>query len=112
MERLTQKHPKIDGYMPKYDNGVYIQYMNKLGQLEDIEEELGCPLKVRDRALKQDEIFYVEKNQTKMIRVIAMNYGYINNGECVLNCLANGIWFCLPTKDYQKTWWLKKDKSE
>jgi len=75
-------------------------------------EQLGCPLDVREQALKQDEIFYIEKNQNKMIRVVAMNCGYINNGECVLNCLANGIWFCLPVKDYKKTWWLREDKSE
>ena len=85
---------------------------NDLLGYKKLEEQLGCPLDVREQALKQDEIFYIEKNQNKMIRVVAMNCGYINNGECVLNCLANGIWFCLPVKDYKKTWWLREDKSE
>jgi len=121
-ERLTKKVEGEDRYIAtnfkrngnlfhsidNYNAKVY----NKLGKLEDLEEELGCPLDVREQALKQDEIFYIEKNQNKMIRVVAMNCGYINNGECVLNCLANGIWFCLPTKDYKNTWWLKETKEE
>ena len=114
MNRLTKKKEKYnlmvgDRYEPI---STTREINNKLGKLEDLEEQVGCPLEVREKALQQDEIFYVERNQTKMIRVVAMNCGYVNNGECVLNCLANGIWFCLPVKDYKITWWLKKDKSE
>lgn len=106
-EYVMQLESTIENY--KRDNKILKEELFKYRKLE---EKLGCLLEIRERALQQDEIFYIEKGQTKMLCVVVVNCGYINNGECVLNCLCNSIWFKLPIKDYKKTWWLKKDKTE
>lgn len=57
MSRLTKKYSHM--YTEKNIDGMdedetYCQCLNKLGKLEDIEEELGCPLDVVIEALKQE----------------------------------------------------------
>lgn len=74
---------------------------------EDLEEELGCPLEVREQALKNG--IYIKNIDGDMVNFKVMlvyknkELGYyfriINDGVVLL-------------KDYKKTWFLKKDKSE
>ena len=150
MERFTRKYDKpipFDENCTMYyvvsknrtEAHVSINIVNKLGRLEDIEEELGCPLDVLFKALKQNKI-YIEKYyccgsgeeyQTKLfaheMRLIfseiseeeLKNYDYFKN-------YANKWQFnfsyynddeeeedCLINLcDYKKTWWIKEDKSE
>lgn len=85
--------------------------LNKLGQYEDLEDEIGCPLEVREKTLNS---FYCSKfendkklytyyvyafnNEELFIRLIYSQYDeYYNEETTVL------------LKDYKKTWWLKED---
>lgn len=80
----------------------------------ELEEELGCPLEVREKALIKDFIWYDDND--RLIQVIAMNSGYImekGKKTAVLNCIYNfNFWLAIKCKDYKKTWWLREDKSE
>lgn len=84
---------------------------NKLGELEDIEQELGCPLDVVFRALKdgiyiEDNTFNTfEKYNVRGIELIGLSVinKICNYGECDFTCYYD---------EYKKKWWLKEDKSE
>lgn len=83
--------------------------INKLGRLEDIEEELGCPLEVVFKALK-DGIIDFENNEHRYIHLR-------NNGKYVLpsNCWIFHTFhfsYVFKLSDYQKTWWLKGEKEK
>ena len=109
MKRLTRKKVHIDeiGNRHNYE-GNYVYIVEKLGRLEDLEEELGCRLEVVFKALK-DGIIYFEDN------TYSVDFGLENN---------SGSWFftiydnltsnkdIIHLKDYQKTWWLKGEKNE
>lgn len=89
----------------------------ELAKYKALEEELGCPLEVRDRALMQEKIYYEENG--KLFEVIVMTCGWIRYYKtkiCTFNCIYDNPYTtkCLQikTSDYKKTWWLKKDKSE
>lgn len=76
----------------------------KLGKLEDLEEEIGCPIEVIFRALK-DGIYSKDFREDITQRAVLMfweDYGWILQ---TYSCDEY-------TKDYKKTWWLKEDKSE
>jgi len=110
MSRTTKKIDfiKIDDFR----NTTYltlqdlINAYNKLIKLENLDEQLGCPLEVVFKALK-DGIF------------IENIYGEIINFKCRLAYKNEELgWYFniingyVMVKDYKKTWWLRKDKSE
>ena len=123
MSRLTEKKfldnfKAIKNINPNYVASKEELMYEKLGKLEDLEEEIGCPLEVREQALNG---FYI------------VGYGYVSNDEdfIYLRKDNNGYYLKVvihpskPTppdfygccdihylKDYKKTWFLKKDKSE
>lgn len=70
----------------------------KLGKLEDLEEELVCPLEVVFKAL-QNGI-----------------YTNVYSGLCYVGLYENYFQvsddYVVYLKDYKHTWWLKEDKSE
>lgn len=125
MSRLTRNQEKFWGkgnYKgEKYiigSNGVTSKQMclNKLGKLEDLEEQLGCPLEVVITPYFKRgklEIFYRGKMR-EVIRVVAfeeatrpyMDVFYRDNEKEQFK--VRTIWL----DDYKKTWWLKEDKSE
>lgn len=87
--------------------------INKLGRLEDIEEELGCPLVVVFKALK-DGIVYEKENKYVLIPNLIFaqllnedvgDYHFINYD---LPNLENNL--IVKLSDYQKTWWLKGEE--
>lgn len=104
------------------DRPYRINYLNtkvetKLGKLEDLEEQLGCPLEV-----------FVNIMLGKITEIV-VNYsdaaGYDSlYEELTLACVSGIIesinypgFLCLetnlcevPIKDYQKNWWLKGEK--
>lgn len=86
-----------------------LEYANNCHNLE---EQIGCPLEVREKALIKDFIWY--DDNSRLIQVIPMNSGYImEKGKkiAVLNCIYNfNFWLAIKCKDYKKTWWLKEDK--
>jgi hypothetical protein len=87
----------------------------KLNKYEKLEEEIGCPLEVRERALKQCEFegLYFETIDTDGFERVGiykccLGYDAFNN-KFYWNCGWNAeTWL----NCYKKTWWLKKDKSE
>ena len=108
-EANIELYPKSMGY-------EYLQAemdcMNKLGELEDIEEEIGCPLDVVFKALKEGIIYKEYDNKTELIP--NMLYTELLNEEtesCFrfinydLQNLENSL--IVKLKDYGKTWWLK-----
>ena len=81
---------------------------NKLGKLEDLEEQLGCPLDVVFKALKIGIYTNLKnRNREDLTKYFCFN---LYNLDTELY-LGNPIIF-VNLKDYKKTWWLKEDKSE
>ena len=78
----------------------------KLRKLEDIEEELGCPLEVVFKALKQMVIFHKENVKIEILFLnIKSNdfylYGFVEDTTQAVH---------LSLKDYGKTWTLTKEE--
>ena len=119
MERLTKKepYPKVPCYVDimteNYTTKNKKLAINKLGKIEDLEEEIGCPLEALFNALKNgvyaredDSQFY--KYEMQQVRGICRN-GLI----CISkNAPYPECDFTLLYINYKKTWWLKADKSE
>lgn len=78
----------------------------KLGKLEDLEEQLGCPLEVVFKAL-QNGVYY--EDIANCMKYMPVDLHLNLEGEYVLYFDDEEY---LLTKNYKKTWWLKKDKSE
>ena len=103
MERLTEK---VNGeYIHKVHKFCLNDCYKKLGKLEDIEEELGIPLEVLFKAMK-DGVYI--KEITKYVRVdVILKFNeekgwFLKDFGCYIYIL----------KDYGKTWWLEKPKEE
>ena len=124
MSRLTKKFNdnsgyEVEEYGAKYNEvklDAYLDAVNKLGKLEDLEEEIGCPLEVVITPYFKRgklEVFYRGKMR-EVIRVVAfeeatrpyMDVFYRDNEKEQFK--VRTIWL----DDYKKTWVLKKDKSE
>lgn len=97
MERLTKKEEWVDYAGFTNDKHNYWSDSNycieKLGQLEDIEEELGIDLITLFRAFKNG-IYYKGKDHN------TINFCKVKESIYV------------KLKDYGKTWWLEKPKEE
>jgi hypothetical protein len=106
-KRLTEKVKNTDDYirLATKDKQAFI---NKLGRLEDLEEEIGCPLEVVREALKYGIYFKDLIKDYKLIYIPAVTLTSINTEWY----LSNQINICLNVKDYKVLWWLKADKSE
>lgn len=100
------------------ENRRYGSPIDKLGKLEDLEEQLGCPLECMVavfKAMKQDLIYCDIGNGMYNLHNFRLDYvdladdvyftrseyHYVLDDDC-----------CIFVKDYKKTWWLKEDKSE
>ena len=97
--------PYCDYHNDKFCKNFQGKPIDKLGQLEDVEEELGIDLVTLFKALKNG--IYVDENY--------MDFGTTNNFLCPNNLdyfdvnlkqIAGGIYF----KDYGKTWALTKEE--
>ena len=132
MSRLTKKN--IDGYDLVRNGEIYYVWWNdmtkkvvyKLGNFEDLEEELGCPLEVLIKGVINSNKL---GENCHWITPIIINYngklieGFemkIVDGEYIEVCV-DGIDYkncydietmTLLIKDYKKTWWLKGEKDE
>ena len=126
MNRLT--HKVDDEHFPiMNDNYAQVRknIYNKLGKLEDIETELGCPLEVVFKAIEdgiviigdlkengditlwsntKPEIYIGEKHDFEEPRLIKYN-------DWCFSCESGSYSGCVSLKDYDKTWWLKEDRS-
>ena len=96
--------------------------VNKEKIYDELTNELGCPLDVVFKVLKEgfvvkddDEFILGNKNEYTHFKGLSFVYhkiynefgfGYGNDDES-----NQPLWF-EPTKYYKKTWWLKEDLSE
>lgn len=129
--RLTKSYVAVNGNTcyEKVDNAMigFLDVSTKLGKLEDLEEELGCPLEVFLGLATHniDEIFieyddfsgnYASPYCTDEDIVKANVCGFYDNNE--IDGLSKPEWLIetnlgtFPLSDYKKHLWLKKDKSE
>lgn len=107
MERLTTKWKTNRGFEYCFNGNSSVNHreLKKLGELEDLEEELGCPLEVRERAFNDG--FYDENGN----RYTCEHYvPYLKSMHTRGIMLGKEKHFKL--KDYKVTWFLRKDKSE
>ena len=107
MSRLTEK---CDGGYTYVEYGTEEKIVDKLGKLEDLEEELGCPLEVMFKLVKQNELYYQFYNELQHWTSIKVDL----RKKVVWYCKqVGGHYACgQPLSNYGKTFWLKKDKSE
>ena len=105
MSRLTYKDTKVSGGYNAVDTDEYACVV-KLGELEDLEEQLGCPLEVVVEALKYG-IYCANMPREELTKYFDLklsnryNEWYLGNDIMAVN-----------TKYYKVLFWLKKDKSE
>jgi len=107
VERLTERDE--DGYIHIIYKCSLVDCYNKLGKLEDIEEELGIPLEVLFKALK-DGIYVQGEDEDGHLYITKLE-----NYKIGLNwCKVSKSWglSAFATKDYGKTWWLDKPKEK
>lgn len=103
MSRLTEKVKNTDDYI-KLATKDKQEFINKLGKLEDLEEQLGCPLEV----LKPNQkVEFIKDNETLCADVMGVNIQ-------TKKIMIGSAWSFkeLPLNQFGKTWWLRKDKSE
>ena len=129
MNRLTKKfngeYYRKDADTIMFNSETDYNAIQKLGKLEDIEEELGCPLEVLIRGFidsnkLNDDLDYKQKIMVyncngKLIEGFEMELsggeyidiavdGEDNNNDYDIETITVKI------KDYGKTWWLKGEK--
>jgi hypothetical protein len=132
MERLTRRVSptsyQCSRPADKFEGNELIRANQKLGKLEDIEEELGISLEVLFKALK-DGIWYKESYEEKHDGYSLVKYDdtkiyyenhvdickYLNGSRKIHLFLPfdngyNGGNYCL--KDYGKTWSLTREELE
>lgn len=80
---------------------------NKLNELKDIKEQLGCPLEVVFKALNEGVSIKVEHLPDVIERP---RLYYSDDFKCYCLELLFGE-YVIKLSDYQKTWWLKEEKS-
>lgn len=116
MGRLTKKYDDNSGYEILENNTTcntmydvpwtdVENCVDKLGRLEDLEEELGCSLDVVFKALNEGIYIATEKIDFFLRPRLYFSDDYKN--WCFE--LAFGG-YVVHLKDYQKTWWLKGEK--
>lgn len=128
MSRLTKK--VNDAYYVKDPRHLYDdtwELVQELGRLEDIEDELGCPLDVVFRAIENGIIIMgsTDKYGDSTIWVDTIPVTVTIEGkhtfeeprlikyeEWCFSCKNGSYRGCVVLKDYKKTWWLKEDLSE
>ena len=117
MNRLTKDlHNQYNDYWYREDlDQVFDKeqiVLTKLGQYEDIEEELGCPLEVVFKALKNDFYF---KYKDKIISSNDYLFQIRTNirGNWIFDIISDNLsLLSIKFKDYGKTWALTKEDLE
>ena len=127
MDRLTKKVENEERYIANnfkkekgerllkaidnFTNRVY----NKLGQLEDLEQVIGCPLEIRCKVVPDSYIYTFGTSMENLNIIIRRKVITISKeGIYISYATVSGKErdMTLPWKAYKKTWWLRKDQSE
>ena len=122
MSRLTEKVKNTDDYI-KLATRDKQEFINKLGKLEDLEEEIGCPLDFIFKVLKAPKIYIegmnVRSEYDDKFKFNAKSNYYIINPYAIEGKKPEFLFvdrwsygFDLRLKDYKKTWWLAENKEE
>lgn len=110
MKRLTKKVEMEPGEWWVQGNLDLPAMVGKLGDLEDIEDEIDISLIVLFEALKQGYIFTDFGMQN--IEKINFDMPHIENHKeklLIYFSTFSGNYYC---KEYKKTWWLTQTKEE
>ena len=117
MSRLT--HKVDDKYYPNMNNIVQQKdyevpnyrtlIHTKLGKLEDLEEELGCPLEVFVNIFKYGVIVFDDNYEANGFSEWTERNIEIDIQNKCFSVYCVGTWYF---KDYKKTWWIKGDNNE
>ena len=90
----------------------YGNVVNKLGKLEDIEEDLGCPLEVVIKALK-DGFYFKYKDKILSSNEYSVQTRTNIRGNWVFVFDSNNLTLLtIKIKDYGNTWWLSEPKED
>jgi len=84
------------------DDMFTVKFSEPLDDIAELQEQIGCPLEIVFKAIKQGYVWTKDNttNRTELKYDTKANDFYWNwNFDCYF-------------KNYKKTWWLKKDKSE
>ena len=100
MSRLTYKDTKVSGGYNAVDTDEYACVV-KLGKLEDLEEQLGCPLEVVVKALEYG-IYAKDLPREELSK----QFVRLSNVETEWYLINNIM--CVNLKDYKISFWLKK----
>ncbi len=94
--------------------------LQELAQYRALAEQIGCPLEVVFRALKDG--FYVDKEQVEkqpawennkgLTKIGSSKYFRLNMWYKTIEVEREIHYLEVELSDYKKTWWLKEDKSE
>lgn len=111
MNRLTEKGTAMVNSLDEKENNISLIY-NKLGQLEDIEEELKCPLDfvaTPYRLVGLRKIWY-RKQYCEVVRIVA----YEEATRPYMEVRVKGLKYLKMVflDDYKDIWFLTKEDSE
>ena len=118
MERLTENYKGKYLVMRTPTKGVYTDYdrirdidncIQKLGKLEDLQDELGIPLEVLFKAFKSK----IKLNKYNFLFVIE-HLIKIEDEFCFVVVDERNAFVVesIKIKDYGKTWWLEEPKEK
>jgi hypothetical protein len=110
MKRLTKEDIlsfPITSFGRSIGKQLASQVVHELLGYKQLEERLGCPLDVYVK-IRQGMVENVYIQRFKMEKMW-IGLPITSNGFCAISGLLQQACFW---KDYQKTWWLKEDKSE
>ena len=111
MERLTEKR---DGFYYDTDECIVSNCSQKLGPLEDIEEEISIDLTLLFKALKNGVYYFGNQGQLIHDYVWLIN-NYISTGvpdKISFSFMTFSEKLILVFKDYGKTWALTREELE
>lgn len=90
-----------------------LEYADKM---KSIEKEIGCPLEVVFKALKNRQVIYKHivglenpKINLKAHKIAGLSFDGKNYGLWLYDNGYGDDEFYVYTKDYKNTWWLKED---
>lgn len=105
MKRLTKKIRDDFYTAPNIGSTDDLKY--KLGKLEDLEEELGCPLEVLLK-LRNQQYFFLNDKKYRILNICFE----INTKPYIEYYFRNDYLKLELVENYKKNWWLNENKSE
>lgn len=105
MNRLTMKIRDDFYTAPNIGSTDDLKY--KLGKLEDLEEELGCPLEVLLK-LRNQQYFFLNDKKYRILNICFE----INTKHYIEYYFRNDYLKLELVENYKKNWWLNENKSE